>query len=67
MAVKIGPAKGPTDKRLHVGQVVQMSIREALAWVEEAPKHLSKQKNEIAHAILKEIRERLGFLNNVGS
>ncbi|MEO1381382.1 MAG: excinuclease ABC subunit UvrA, partial [Pseudomonadota bacterium] len=24
------------------------------------------QKNEIAHAILKEIRERLGFLNNVG-
>jgi len=27
---------------------------------------LSKQKNEIAKAILKEIRERLGFLNNVG-
>ncbi len=27
---------------------------------------LTKQKNEIARAILKEIRERLGFLNNVG-
>ncbi len=51
---------------LHVGQLVQMSIREALAWVEDAPNHLSNQKNEIAHAILKEIRERLGFLNNVG-
>ncbi|MCA0926884.1 excinuclease ABC subunit UvrA [Ruegeria profundi] len=51
---------------LHVGQVVQMSIREALAWVEGAPNHLSVQKNEIARAILKEIRERLGFLNNVG-
>ncbi|NOD75279.1 MULTISPECIES: excinuclease ABC subunit UvrA [unclassified Ruegeria] len=51
---------------LHVGQVVQMSIREALAWIEDAPNHLSAQKNEIARAILKEIRERLGFLNNVG-
>ena len=29
-------------------------------------KTLSKQKNEIAHTILKEISERLGFLNNVG-
>jgi len=51
---------------LHVGQVVQMSIREALAWCESVPAQLSKQKNEIARAILKEIRERLGFLNNVG-
>ncbi|MDP0929577.1 excinuclease ABC subunit UvrA [Paracoccus onubensis] len=50
----------------HVGQVVELSIREALAWVEDAPKHLGKQKNEIAAAILKEIRERLGFLVNVG-
>jgi len=46
--------------------VVEMSIREALAWIEDAPNHLSQQKNEIAHTILKEIRERLGFLNNVG-
>ncbi|WP_410216782.1 excinuclease ABC subunit UvrA [Paracoccus sp. (in: a-proteobacteria)] len=50
----------------HVGQVVQLSIREALAWVEDAPNHLSRQKTEIAAAILKEIRERLGFLVNVG-
>ncbi|OJH45888.1 excinuclease ABC subunit UvrA [Paracoccus sp. SM22M-07] len=50
----------------HVGQVVELSIKDALAWVEDAPNHLSKQKNEIAAAILKEIRERLGFLVNVG-
>ncbi len=51
---------------LHAGQVVEMSIREALAWIEGVPERLTKQKNEIARAILKEIRERLGFLNNVG-
>ena len=58
LAIKIGPA--------HVGQVVQMSIKEAYDWCVTVPDSLSKQKNEIAVAILKEIRERLGFLNNVG-
>ncbi|WP_299753910.1 excinuclease ABC subunit UvrA [uncultured Boseongicola sp.] len=58
LAVKIGG--------LHVGEIVRMSIREALAWIEAAPETMSAQKNEIARAILKEIRERLGFLNNVG-
>jgi excinuclease ABC subunit A len=62
LAVKIGSG----DQLLHVGQVVQMSIREALAWIEDVPNHLSAQKQEIARAIVKEIRERLGFLNNVG-
>ena len=51
---------------LHIGQVVEMSIREAAQWCETVPDHLTNQKNEIARAILKEIRERLGFLNNVG-
>ncbi|AHD00824.1 excinuclease ABC subunit UvrA [Leisingera methylohalidivorans] len=51
---------------VHVGQVVQLSIREALTWIEDVPNHLSPQKQEIARAIVKEIRERLGFLNNVG-
>ncbi len=58
LAVKIGG--------LHVGQVVRMSIREAYDWCLTVPESLSNQKNEIARAILKEIRERLGFLNNVG-
>ena len=66
LAVKIGPAKGGPDKLMHVGQVVQMSIREAYDWCKTVPDHLTDQKNEIARAILKEIRERLGFLNNVG-
>ena len=51
---------------LHAGQVVEMSIREAYDWCSKVPEHLTAQKNEIARAILKEIRERLGFLNNVG-
>jgi excinuclease ABC subunit A len=66
LAVKIGSAGGGQAELLHVGEVVQKSIREALAWVETVPAALSAQKNEIARAILKEIRERLGFLVNVG-
>ncbi|MEM6409591.1 MAG: excinuclease ABC subunit UvrA, partial [Pseudomonadota bacterium] len=62
LAVKIGGA----DILLHIGQVVEMSIREAYEWCKTVPEHLTDQKNEIARAILKEIRERLGFLNNVG-
>jgi excinuclease ABC subunit A len=52
--------------RLHVGEVVRMSIREAQGWIETVPASLTAQRNEIARAILKEIRERLGFLVNVG-
>ncbi len=66
LAVKIGPAGGGQEELIHIGQVVRMSIREALDWVDSVPASLSAQKNEIARAILKEIRERLGFLNNVG-
>ncbi|MBY6006304.1 excinuclease ABC subunit UvrA [Salipiger bermudensis] len=62
LAVKIGSP----DNLLHIGHVVEMSIKEAFAWIETVPAALSGQKNEIARAILKEIRERLGFLNNVG-
>ena len=51
---------------LHVGQVVQMSIREAADWCATVPPTLSVQRLEIAGPILKEISERLGFLNNVG-
>ena len=51
---------------LHVGQVVRMSITEAYDWIGSVPETLGTQKNEIAKAILKEIRERLGFLVNVG-
>ena len=66
LAVKIGPSDGKPETLLHAGQVVQMSIREAFDWCTNVPDYLTVQKNEIARAILKEIRERLGFLNNVG-
>ena len=65
LAVRIGPS-GDADNLLHIGNVVEKSIREAYDWCQTVPDNLTNQKNEIARAILKEIRERLGFLNNVG-
>ncbi len=51
---------------LHIGQVTEMSIREAARWFAELPARLTPKQNEIAARILKEIRERLAFLNDVG-
>jgi excinuclease ABC subunit A len=51
---------------LHIGQVTDMSIREAARWFADLPAHLTPKQNEIAARILKEIRERLAFLNDVG-
>ena len=49
------------------GEVVQMSIREALAWIEDGARTTCRtRRTRSPRAILKEIRERLGFLNNVG-
>ncbi|TPW33070.1 excinuclease ABC subunit UvrA [Martelella alba] len=50
----------------HIGQVTQMSIRHAASWFETLPSHFSQKQNDIAVRILKEIRERLRFLNDVG-
>ncbi|HEU4550132.1 MAG TPA: excinuclease ABC subunit UvrA [Rhizomicrobium sp.] len=58
LAVKIGG--------LHVGQVCEQSIRDADAWFRDIDKKLNRQQQEIAGRILKEIRARLKFLNNVG-
>jgi len=52
--------------KLHVGQVTEMSIKNANAWFEDLPERLTEKQNEIAVRILKEIRERLQFLNDVG-
>jgi len=51
---------------LHVGQVSDMSIRAAAKWFTDLPGHLTAQQNQIGERIFKEIRERLGFLNDVG-
>ncbi|PHQ62722.1 MAG: excinuclease ABC subunit A [Sphingobium sp.] len=42
------------------------SVVDALAFFTAMPDALNDQQNQIARAILKEIVERLGFLNNVG-
>src|SRR5689334_8629133 len=51
---------------LHIGEVAEMSIRRAGEWFADLPKNLSAKQNEIATRILKEIRERLKFLVDVG-
>ncbi len=50
----------------HISEVTELSIRDAGAWFDGLPGRLTDKQNEIAARILKEIRERLGFLNNVG-
>ncbi|MBI1262512.1 MAG: excinuclease ABC subunit UvrA [Rhizobiales bacterium] len=52
--------------KLHIGEVSEMSIRVADAWFRDLDQHLTEKQNEIAGRILKEIRDRLHFLNNVG-
>jgi excinuclease ABC subunit A len=58
LSVKIG-AK-------HIGEVGDLSIKAANVWFSEIPKTFTKQQTEIATRILKEIRDRLKFLNDVG-
>ncbi|MDX6751804.1 excinuclease ABC subunit UvrA [Geminicoccaceae bacterium 1502E] len=50
----------------HIGQITGLSIRAAADWFDTLPGKLTAKQQEIATRILKEIRERLGFLNNVG-
>ncbi|MBS0535425.1 MAG: excinuclease ABC subunit UvrA [Proteobacteria bacterium] len=49
-----------------ISEIAELSIRAAGDWVTELPKQLNKKQNEIAPRILKEIRDRLRFLNDVG-
>ena len=50
----------------HIGEISELSVLRAGEWFEDVPKQLNKQQNEIAARILKEIRERLTFLLDVG-
>ena len=58
LAVKIGG--------LDIMDASEMSIKNALVWFKGIGPTLTPQKQEIASKILKEIIERLSFLNNVG-
>lgn len=59
LAVRVGGEKG-----LHIGEVSDLSVSDHLAVIE----HLTLSENEqtIATPILKEIKDRLTFLHNVG-
>ncbi|ADH88980.1 excinuclease ABC, A subunit [Ancylobacter novellus DSM 506] len=50
----------------HIGEAAQLSVRGALDWFADLPGQLTDKQNEIAVRILKEIRERLAFLLDVG-
>ncbi|KKB12000.1 excinuclease ABC subunit A [Devosia geojensis] len=50
----------------HIGQVTDKSIRLSLDWFADLPNHLNDNQRAIGERILKEIRERLNFLNDVG-
>jgi excinuclease ABC subunit A len=51
---------------LHIAQITEFPIEEALAWFETVETTLSPQQQTIAVRILKELRSRLGFLKSVG-
>ncbi|MBO0753289.1 MAG: excinuclease ABC subunit UvrA, partial [Bradyrhizobiaceae bacterium] len=51
---------------LNIGEAAAMSVKSAGDWIAALPKKLSDKHNEIAGRILKEIRERLRFLSDVG-
>jgi excinuclease ABC subunit A len=51
---------------LHIGEISDMSVKDAGAWFADLEERLRPQQREIARRILKEINERLGFLNDVG-
>ncbi|MGY2050217.1 excinuclease ABC subunit UvrA [Methylobacterium sp. JK268] len=49
-----------------VAEVAGLAVRDAHAWFTALPEQLSAKQNEIAVRILKEIRDRLTFLVDVG-
>ena len=51
---------------LHIGEVVAFSIDRAAQWFADLDEQLTPKQREIAIRIHKEIKERLGFLVNVG-
>jgi excinuclease ABC subunit A len=50
----------------NIAEISQLSVCEAEQWIHQLEAKLSTKHKEIAHRILKEIKERLGFLTSVG-
>lgn len=51
---------------LHIGEVCQLSILEAIEWFKDLPNHLDARQQKISDKILGEIISRLDNLINVG-
>ncbi|EJF79549.1 UvrABC system protein A [Bartonella sp. DB5-6] len=51
---------------MHIGQISELSILKANDWFANLPQYLTEKQHSIATRILKEIHERLTFLNHVG-
>ncbi|VAW19244.1 Excinuclease ABC subunit A [hydrothermal vent metagenome] len=51
---------------LHISQVADKSISAAAKWFEQLPEKLNENQLTIGTRVLKEIRDRLTFLNDVG-
>ncbi|KQM23197.1 ABC-ATPase UvrA [Sphingomonas sp. Leaf24] len=49
-----------------IAYATHLSVVDALRFFQSLPEHFNDQQKAIAQSILKEIVERLGFLNNVG-
>ncbi|MFZ1183958.1 MAG: excinuclease ABC subunit A, partial [Pseudolabrys sp.] len=50
----------------HIGKISDLSVKAAALWFGELAPKLTPKQREIAARILKEVNERLGFLDNVG-
>ena len=50
----------------NISDLARMDISDLIQWVDECPKLLNEKQNRIAHEVLREIRFRLGFLEDVG-
>ena len=50
----------------NISEVTALPIDKSVEWFDALPKKLNANQNKIAEKILKEIRARLGFLQNVG-
>ena len=50
----------------HISEITNKSIDETLEWFEKLPDKLNKNQKKIAESIIKEIKDRLIFLNHVG-
>lgn len=50
----------------NINDIVHFEIKDLLIWINELPKKLNKKQLIISKELIKEIRERVGFLENVG-